>query len=198
MLARLKREHEERKRLAVVQASKGAPTPPRRERRLLSLLDRPIHRKVPASRSRALCVCGAQGTGPKQLTGISEDMATAADAFGTAGVSQDPQVWLDASGCNKQGLLFAVSQLAQTRDVDVCFIYFTGHAKRPPARAGSEERTEAEQRFAEKYASAWVLSKASIEEFETMTDRDLLSPSCLLYTSPSPRDRTRSRMPSSA
>ena len=26
----------------------------------------------------------------------------------------------------------------------------------------------------------------------------VLSPSCLLYTSPSPRDRTRSRMPSSA
>ena len=29
-------------------------------------------------------------------------------------------------------------------------------------------------------------------------DRDKLSKSCLLYTSPSPRDRTRSRMPSSA
>ena len=27
---------------------------------------------------------------------------------------------------------------------------------------------------------------------------DKYSPSCLLYTSPSPRDRTRSRMPSSA
>ena len=33
-----------------------------------------------------------------------------------------------------------------------------------------------------------------------MTDRELahLFPACLLYTSPSPRDRTRSRMPSSA
>ena len=28
--------------------------------------------------------------------------------------------------------------------------------------------------------------------------RETLFPSCLLYTSPSPRDRTRSRMPSSA
>ena len=31
-----------------------------------------------------------------------------------------------------------------------------------------------------------------------MFARDLLTRSCLLYTSPSPRDRTRSRMPSSA
>ena len=31
-----------------------------------------------------------------------------------------------------------------------------------------------------------------------MTDKDLSTGSCLLYTSPSPRDRTRSRMPSSA
>ena len=34
---------------------------------------------------------------------------------------------------------------------------------------------------------------------ESFTNFDLiLSPACLLYTSPSPRDRTRSRMPSSA
>ena len=32
----------------------------------------------------------------------------------------------------------------------------------------------------------------------TQNDRQLFSQSCLLYTSPSPRDRTRSRMPSSA
>ena len=30
------------------------------------------------------------------------------------------------------------------------------------------------------------------------THKDLLIDTCLLYTSPSPRDRTRSRMPSSA
>ena len=35
------------------------------------------------------------------------------------------------------------------------------------------------------------------ETFKLITDTDLTKP-CLLYTSPSPRDRTRSRMPSSA
>ena len=34
--------------------------------------------------------------------------------------------------------------------------------------------------------------------FETVTEQILKSDGCLLYTSPSPRDRTRSRMPSSA
>ena len=47
-----------------------------------------------------------------------------------------------------------------------------------------------------------VLSKHSgqkIETIETDTERDnFMSGDCLLYTSPSPRDRTRSRMPSSA
>ena len=33
---------------------------------------------------------------------------------------------------------------------------------------------------------------------EDVAIRKLLSKGCLLYTSPSPRDRTRSRMPSSA
>ena len=33
---------------------------------------------------------------------------------------------------------------------------------------------------------------------ESFGDKDALLSSCLLYTSPSPRDRTRSRMPSSA
>ena len=40
----------------------------------------------------------------------------------------------------------------------------------------------------------------SISNFEVLIDfsRPEASLSCLLYTSPSPRDRTRSRMPSSA
>ena len=47
----------------------------------------------------------------------------------------------------------------------------------------------------------------SVEAFERMFERDKdelralgvpLATTCLLYTSPSPRDRTRSRMPSSA
>ena len=37
---------------------------------------------------------------------------------------------------------------------------------------------------------SWVNNHAHVLEFKTYT--------CLLYTSPSPRDRTRSRMPSSA
>ena len=35
-------------------------------------------------------------------------------------------------------------------------------------------------------------------EYYILMQIDQLPPSCLLYTSPSPRDRTRSRMPSSA
>ena len=38
----------------------------------------------------------------------------------------------------------------------------------------------------------------SVEEGKTITFLDLMRRGCLLYTSPSPRDRTRSRMPSSA
>ena len=41
-----------------------------------------------------------------------------------------------------------------------------------------------------------------INDYDNMTDHALIkggkSSFCLLYTSPSPRDRTRSRMPSSA
>jgi len=38
--------------------------------------------------------------------------------------------------------------------------------------------------------------KQYAEAYNTVTDQDIIS--CLLYTSPSPRDRTRSRMPSAA
>ena len=38
----------------------------------------------------------------------------------------------------------------------------------------------------------------SIKEYALPNARQWLGGSCLLYTSPSPRDRTRSRMPSSA
>ena len=41
------------------------------------------------------------------------------------------------------------------------------------------------------------LRDARIGRFKPLTDFDWAWP-CLLYTSPSPRDRTRSRMPSSA
>ena len=41
-------------------------------------------------------------------------------------------------------------------------------------------------------------SKERSDQFTTFTLKLQTHPTCLLYTSPSPRDRTRSRMPSSA
>ena len=46
------------------------------------------------------------------------------------------------------------------------------------------------------YAAAVIL-KSSINT-KLLKDSKSISSACLLYTSPSPRDRTRSRMPSSA
>ena len=45
------------------------------------------------------------------------------------------------------------------------------------------------------HEAAMVASTAYVEAGAQMGDRSRI---CLLYTSPSPRDRTRSRMPSSA
>ena len=45
---------------------------------------------------------------------------------------------------------------------------------------------------------ASVISKLYLKDLCQMLDQHGLAYSCLLYTSPSPRDRTRSRMPSSA
>ena len=45
-----------------------------------------------------------------------------------------------------------------------------------------------------KLLGLWVAEKLG----KTGADADAYAKSCLLYTSPSPRDRTRSRMPSSA
>ena len=42
------------------------------------------------------------------------------------------------------------------------------------------------------------IRKFSENEIEALRIIECLKKSCLLYTSPSPRDRTRSRMPSSA
>ena len=54
---------------------------------------------------------------------------------------------------------------------------------------------------AEKLAELLSLDSAitaALQEFPTKGSLDPVIPTCLLYTSPSPRDRTRSRMPSSA
>ena len=46
---------------------------------------------------------------------------------------------------------------------------------------------------------AWKTGFSSLPHFSRIFHKEFgMAPSCLLYTSPSPRDRTRSRMPSSA
>ena len=72
------------------------------------------------------------------------------------------------------------------------------------------------KRTTNKYQKAYMTAKARVQEIESrqeaiekkyISDNDIVNPDgsvpeflycCLLYTSPSPRDRTRSRMPSSA
>ena len=47
--------------------------------------------------------------------------------------------------------------------------------------------------------SFWILDQAgNLGEFKENSPNSGIFKDCLLYTSPSPRDRTRSRMPSSA
>ena len=43
----------------------------------------------------------------------------------------------------------------------------------------------------------FIALKEEVDDIKTL-DQSYRIPGCLLYTSPSPRDRTRSRMPSSA
>ena len=47
-------------------------------------------------------------------------------------------------------------------------------------------------------SSNWLVSRLAAAYIEFFQDIPILLQLCLLYTSPSPRDRTRSRMPSSA
>ena len=54
-----------------------------------------------------------------------------------------------------------------------------------------------EMQIPEKIMNQWPIEKSIHEEVKSSLAIDKLL-SCLLYTSPSPRDRTRSRMPSSA
>ena len=64
------------------------------------------------------------------------------------------------------------------------------------------EKTEGDYYYGRNKSSACEENQLSIEASEylipLMQDDDIQIPTCLLYTSPSPRDRTRSRMPSSA
>ena len=56
------------------------------------------------------------------------------------------------------------------------------------------------EQLIDKYITT-IVDSMSMEDFQQYVRNDMwdyLSNACLLYTSPSPRDRTRSRMPSSA
>ena len=50
----------------------------------------------------------------------------------------------------------------------------------------------------EEHGSVDIVDLLEIANSKVFDDEEGLVSSCLLYTSPSPRDRTRSRMPSSA
>ena len=49
-----------------------------------------------------------------------------------------------------------------------------------------------------KYKKVFDDNDVSFDLLDKLTEEDLRELSCLLYTSPSPRDRQKSRMPSSA
>ena len=71
---------------------------------------------------------------------------------------------------------------------------------KPRFEKGSEEAKEWSRKMAEARRvklDANKSEKAKLKELETEA-KETLYKTCLLYTSPSPRDRTRSRMPSSA
>ena len=57
---------------------------------------------------------------------------------------------------------------------------------------------DAEERFTYPWAPDVDYNKRTELDTDNMTTTEVNSNICLLYTSPSPRDRTRSRMPSSA
>ena len=68
-------------------------------------------------------------------------------------------------------------------------------------KAIREAKDEIERRAAERHAEEQKVYETKVAERakkEQDTGKKARGKSCLLYTSPSPRDRTRSRMPSSA
>ena len=75
---------------------------------------------------------------------------------------------------------------------------------RPPrsTQSRSSSASDVYKRQSSKYVSYWIDKALSmninrIQEFHQAGVDGVIN-ACLLYTSPSPRDRTRSRMPSSA
>ena len=116
---------------------------------------------------------------------------------------QRPEVirWADARGDSFRLAKFAADNAAAT-DIVFCGVHFmaesadvlTADHQRvilPDLNAGC---SMADMADLDQVLEAW-------EELAAVTDVEALVPItyiCLLYTSPSPRDRTRSRMPSSA
>ena len=77
------------------------------------------------------------------------------------------------------------------------------HARELPvimltARGDESDRVRGLRRGADDYVVKPFSIKELLARIEAVLRRSPQRPTCLLYTSPSPRDRTRSRMPSSA
>ena len=62
----------------------------------------------------------------------------------------------------------------------------------------SDDGAAPEEELAEERDAATDLEDQYAYKAKPMGEYDIRTMTCLLYTSPSPRDRTRSRMPSSA
>ena len=77
--------------------------------------------------------------------------------------------------------------------------YFTAAELRAayPELANAQKYTDVKLELARVFAEQWFEAAAHVA-YVRRTATETLSGTCLLYTSPSPRDRTRSRMPSSA
>jgi hypothetical protein len=118
-------------------------------------------------RAVALCVCGAAGKGSKQLTGLRKDMETARDAFVSAAVKISPLVWMDDKAVDKAHLLARVRQMAASDDVQLCFLYYTGHGKR------RDEFKEESTVSVCDCGGGWILAKASEAEILDQTLADL-------------------------
>ena len=76
-------------KLQLQEAGESTTRDERRSRRIERLLGsgRPIYSKVAAKACSGLIICGARGEGPKELTGIKEDLAVAAHVFEWRGVA---------------------------------------------------------------------------------------------------------------
>ena len=103
------------------------------------------------------------------------------------------------------GHLVAASEVADRFGLDEVVFVPTG----APWQKGDRQVSAVEDRYlmtviATASNPRFTVSRVDIDRHgptytvDTLTDLAAQFPDCLLYTSPSPRDRTRSRMPSSA